>query len=538
LCLGLCRAIIKFMQELRYAPVAFWRLDDNTPFTDFSGYSRTGTRAGTETQGVPVTATASYGQLFDTTRIGTFTVPSLGLEGSERHSYSISFSIQADAIGLDLYNEDEGFGFIVRNNYVEFYLSFTGESVVLTHEPTTAEKFNVVATYGERSASLYVNGVLADFADILQPDLTFVAVGDDFLVGGTGKGIVNNLAFFNTELSAEQVAAIHNSNNRVANESPPTAYAGQVVPVAEDNRKPWWEFICNTEDHWNSGTHQLTTVDNGRLEAQKDEDGLSIASSWEGVVSFVSPEAVPLNNSSYFWWEGVNVTVEYSIDGVAWDLAVPGQEVTSPAGENVTDSILYLRVVFPAGEEDTFLDWLTYTVFTGTTAQMTPDTRVVSYNAPATTYRVYQPHLMRQDWGVRINTSGSLDIAPQTGGETVKTLEFWVKPDTTYNTNRTGTTTYVNGVSGGTIIPGVWNIVHITSTTGWTTATTFGAGQQIGQVVYYEAVLTQEQITNIIASYTGFVRTTVSGSVSLVIEEPTTPATIYTHDWARFSPMG
>lgn len=80
------------MQALRYKPAALFRLDDTTPFQDYSGYGRSGVVSGTERHGIALCSGAAYSQAFGRDRVGTFDSPAY-VAGKEREPFSLGATI-------------------------------------------------------------------------------------------------------------------------------------------------------------------------------------------------------------------------------------------------------------------------------------------------------------------------------------------------------------------------------------------------------------------------------------------------------------
>lgn len=528
------------MEEVKHNTVAMFRMDDDTPFTDYSGYSATGTRTGTEIKGLPLTSSAGYSQKIDATHAGAFTVPNFLEQGTEAQSFSISFTAyvidQATGLWVGKTDDTSGVGFL--NNTVYALLKFDNTDIVqTTYAVDINRKFNVVAVWTPTAINLFLNGAMVTTIDIPEADLgtPFDCVVDTFEI--TGVGLVNNLAFYAYDLSSEQVKAIHDYNNTTAEETVAIGYGGQTVAIAMDNRKPFMEVDYGTDEAWNAGRHSSTVADNNELHAQKNDD-LTVEGEWASAISLSSPAAQPLLASAYMIWNGLHETVEVSLDGVTWS-AVTNQQNLSviPNNFDPTNKNLMVRVTFDDGWPDAYLEYLTFRSFTGTAVAAHIDNRVIEYDGAAVvTLDAKSPELMRDDWGVKLGSASTLTVNTATGGETNKTLQVWVKPVGTSLTV-TGwsspTATYVNGASGSTLIAGAWNLVHITKSAGVTVDTVFGASQQIGDVVLYDRVLTAGEVASIVQSYTGIPKQTFSSSGSIAITEPATPANIYDRKWTN-----
>lgn len=517
------------------------RLDDDTPFTDYSGFGVTATRASTEVKGPALTRSAGYSQAFNSVRIGAVTVVDFMTTGTERQSFSVTFTCRSTTIapGSTDYTifkrDDDSWHFKFTQSTVEFQYKFSDASTVtLSADYQCERKLDVAMVFNGQQAQLWLNGELVDDAGLLDADRTkvFSSTSDVFNITSTGTAynlFMNNLTFYKQTLTGKEITDIMNFNETIMANNVAQAFAGAVVPVSIDQRKPYMEMSWSKESEWNQGEYRITSVDQDRLEAQKDITSLTLDSSWITAITFTLPVGtVPAFTSGYLWWEGKNEVIETSPDGTTWTARQKGDNLY-PTSTAVDGTVLHIRLSFDAGLDEAYVDRLLFRAFTDTTSQQTVDSRIITYTGDVVEFDNQIPNRLRDDWGVRIGSSSSVTVGLLTGGETNKTLGVWVKPVGTSLTvtGWSGSTSYVNGVAGSTLIANQWNLVHLTNASGISVATVFGASQQIGEVTLYPAVLTAGDVANVHRAYTGIpIISVVPGDV-IAVTESAAPSKIY-----------
>lgn len=532
---------MKNMEALRFKPVAFWRLGDTAPFLDYSGYNRTASLIGTEAHGLAVSAGNAFSQKISSTRYITFQSPVFA-QNKERQAFSISVAAYPIGSGTEQRLVSHGGsldGITIAGTIVSFSTKYvnTGEARC-THDIGVSRRIDIVAVHTNTKNSLYVNGELVDeveISEVQQADI-YDVTDDDFYCGGatsSQSAMVNDIAFFPHALHTEDVKAIYDANTRRAAGDVPKMFSGDDVFLSSVVRDAPIATGWNSEEDWEAGQHELTTVDDGQLVAQMDT-GLTLASQWlDSVDLYVGETPIALESVSMFWY-GEGETVEVSLDGITWTPVERGSNIPiiSP-GFNPVDQELYVRVSFAAGLEYAYIDYLQVRGYTSTTVEQ--DNRTITYTSPIVVLDEYHPLEMRDDWGVNIESGGSISIGPDLITDTpvpVETVEVWVKKNTTALThNLTPDATYVNGISGGSADNNEWHVVHYTVAAGVSGTITLSGDVQIGKVAFYDSVLTQSDIDGIVANYTGIQSELHDGDGTIALSEPAEPALIYAHDW-------
>lgn len=529
------------MKELEFKPIAAFRLDDDTPFTDYSGYGRTAIRVGTEGKGIPLTSTASYSQRLSNTNLATFVIPGFMRAGTEQRDASITFTIYPiEGDYFYFFNDPDGVDFYWTGvDEVGYYIN-TGE-VVEDYISMPPQKLNVALVYTPRSFTLYLNGEVVSAKEL--PDLEspqFADSGSDNWYAGwsgsTGSALLNNVCFYSGALSADNVTEIHEYNSRHVIEDVPAAFGGQAIKVSAEVRKPSLEVVWDTKDEWNSGAHEQTVVDGNQLQAQR-QDALTVEGKWSNSITFASPVPLSTFHSAYITWEGKSVNIEVSLDNTTWITPVQGKPLSIiPTGFDPTDETLLVRVTFDDGLPEAYLDKFTFRAFTGADADNHIDERTITYTNPAAAWDEYDPNDLEYFWGTRLD-GGRLTIGPDPNA-TVKTMEIWVKLDEPLNVAvspniSSPTGLYVNGVAGGSFITGEWSLVHYMFSGGVADAFWLEGDMTIGRLAAYPTVFTQDEVTRIVQSYTGYPKSRVDDGATISVSEPSTPATIYDLDWTN-----
>jgi hypothetical protein len=292
----------------------------------------------------------------------------------------------------------------------------TGEAKA-TYDMQVAQKVDIVGVHTDAKNSLYVNGVLVAEVDITpaQQADTYDAP-DANLYSGRGMSsqtlLVNNLATFSRALQTEEVAALWRSNNRRPEGSIPKMYGGEDVLVSTAVRPLFLDTGWYTDEDWNAASLTGVAVEDGQLNATMS-GGLTKQGYWIDSVDLYTGETPVAVNSVNLWWNGINETVEASIDGTTWAAVVKGQNLSIiPTGFDPTNKALYIRVSFPAGKTEAYVDSLEVNGYSSSTAMS--NNRLLTYTNPAVVFDEQTPALLRDDWGVRLSGTGSIRVSPDT----------------------------------------------------------------------------------------------------------------------------
>lgn len=529
------------MKELEFKPVAAFRMDDNTPFTDYSGYSAVGALNNTEVRGIPLTSTATYSQVLSSSNLAFFTVPGFVQQGNEDQSYSVSMTVYPkDSFG---FTYDDGLvGFGRYSNNWQISAGYEGEESVTSdyYIDDVVEKYNIVATYSRESMSLFLNGVMVINHQIPDEFQSRKWLATSNLWAITGDVLVSNVCFYNTALSNEQINSIHQYNNRHVIEDVPVAFGGQTIRVSREVRTPSMEVVWDSKAEWDSGTHYQTTVVDNQLSAQKS-GGLTVDGLWQNSITFVSPVPLSTFDSAYLTWNGKHANIEVSLDDVTWVTPVNGEPLSIiSTGFDPNDKTLLVRVSFIATWDEAYLDNLTFRAFTGPDAPNHIDDRIITYANPVAALDEYKPNQMNDFWGARILAPGRVTIGANPENQPM-TIEFICRLDSPLYANTSANTGsvgyYVNGILAGAIPSNEWFIIHYVFDTPVTGDIWIEGNLRLGRVALYPTKLTLDEVARVVQSYTGFPKSQVSDGAVIQVSEPSTPAAFYAHTWANlFAP--
>jgi hypothetical protein len=532
------------MQALRYKPVAFYRLDDTTPFQDYSGYSRSGTMSGTESHGIALTADAAYSQRFYAANYGTFVAP-VYTKTRESSAFSIAvtiYPIKRTTTGdQQVVSHGTNYdGITINGTIISFSTRYlTGTSATCSYDIEDYRKVDVVGVHSAAKNSLYIDGVLVAEVDVDEDQQAsqYDISDTNFYAGPSSSNqrlLMNGLAFYNRALQQEEIKGLYQANNAFTVGSISAMYGGQDIFVSSKLRPAYLDTGWYQESDWNQGTFYGAVVDNNELTSQMD-GGLTLGAVWLDSVNIYNGSTPSPIQSINLWWSGKNVTVEVSLDGATWTTAVERQNLSiiSP-GFDPTGKELHIRVTLTAGVDEAYLEYIEVNGYLDFFT--ISNNRQVSYLNTGISYKEATPSELRNDWGAYSGSAGSITIGPDTSGSpsAVRTYELWIKPDSDLTTSfgMSVANSYQNGASSTTSLKGgEWTLYHLVLSSNYTGNIIIPSGIQVGRVAVYPTALSASDIAAIATNYTGVSKTRYSASASLSVSEPATPALVYAHDW-------
>lgn len=533
------------MRELKHKPIAFFRMDDTAPFQDWSGYGRNGVLTGALVKGLPLTSEASFSVAVDKTNYVTYTVPALSERNIDAYTIGATIYPRGDVVSQPLVSRNAGLleGLFIVNDTIYFTTlhNTTSQRAECSYKFDITAKMDVFGVHTESVNRLFVNGEM-----VSEVSLTDEQRAGGYLSGTTGSTfvsgsvttnngglLINNISFFNSPISGDDVADIYKYNNMRSLGSPVKGFFGEDVVFSRGIRPHYLTKTWDDQEEWNMGVFDGSTVDGDILNAQI-EDGLTINGFWTDSAELKEDgTAVPIDSINLDW-SGENVIVQVSVDETTWETVKRGKNITSvPTGFTPTDQQLYIRAVFDDGLPDAYLNNLRVDGYLEGT--LTPVSgRDITFNKVVNRYEQH-PALMRDDWGATINTGGSVIIDPDTDAAPLlwKTLEIWVKPITpiTVSTGSTPSLTYTNGVSGYTSLVNQWVVYHYIYTTAMNPSITISGESILGKVAFYPTALTSDEIGRILANYTGIYTSTQASVGALEIAEGPNSTLIVDADW-------
>jgi hypothetical protein len=537
------------MREIAFKPIAAFRMDDNTPFQDYSGYNCTFTRTGTQYPGLPLASTASYSQLFDSTRTGSLTVPKFRTAGTEAQDSSISMVIMpssvTDSTVFTLARTDDSEKIIFDRSSIQYQVDYQDgfHSEILRFDYEMNLKLNLVITFSPKSIYFFLNGELAYSHEISETNQAFIdfSSADTWTLTTTGRSVfLNNLCFYRSALSNEQVKSLYNINNTVSDDSTSRTFGGVEIPLSNAIMKPFFSRVWNNDADWNSGGHSFTQADTDQLHPQM-EDELTVDGEWKTAVSFADPIVFPPFQWADMWYDGVNIdNVQVSLDGVTWsDISLQSPLSIISPGFDPTNTSIHIKVSFVAGHEEAHLDYLRLNIYSTNSVQIN-EGRTITYTQPVVLYEDQNPEDLREDWGVRVD-GGTLTIGTDPSGAPInpQTVELWVKKDAGgWFPDSSLTTNLVNAYCNGFLTAAIndqWEVVHFTYSAPITTAISVSGHFSIGKVVFYPTILTLSQCNQIVRASMGTVTTTADQAGDVTMSDTAGNPTSYAYDWQKIS---
>jgi hypothetical protein len=245
---------------------------------------------------------------------------------------------------------------------------------------------------------------------------------------------------------------------------------------------------------------------------------------------------VPLQSANLSW-NGSNAIVEASVDNSTWVTVTSGVNLTNiPAGFDPTNKALHVRVTFPGGLGEAYIEDLQFRAYESLTNAPLSG-RAITYPASAMIWPDRNPALLRDDAGVTVR-GGTLSIGTDATA-TVRTAEFWIKRNGTINYNAplgsNQISIYTNGASGYTTEIGKWFQYVVTYSSDITTPMVIDGDFQISRFATYPTVLTATEVKRLYDNQVGIQKTVIDDGNGIQVTEPATSVSIYGQDWTTVS---
>lgn len=534
------------MREIKYKPIAFFRMDDDSPFLDWSGYGRSATMSGTHGKGLPLTNFSAFSTRANSSSYPTYTVPRVVDNNGDSYSLSAVVYPVADATNVDwqavVSRPGWNDGIAIRGTTIWFATVYSDSTyVTVTYDFEEPQKLDIVGTHSPTANRLFVNGELVAEVDILADTQAkgLHPMGTAFVTAenaNRGSILINNVGFFNYALPGQAIKDIYDHNNLRSQGSPARGYQGEDVTFSRGIRPHYLSKTWDEATEWSQGVFDGSTIEGNVLNAQIEE-GATINGWWTDSVYLKNADVAEPIDSINLDWSGENVIVQVGADEVNWENVKRGKNITTiPEGFVPTDQQLYVRAVFPAGQADAFLNTLRVDGYLEG-ALIPISGRTITFTKVVNRYE-YPAAIMHDAWGATIAPGGSIAIGPDTDDSPLswRSIEVWFKPaDNTFFFDAGGNTdltaVYTNGVSGNHIMAGEWNVMHLVYATGRNPTVNISGPSIVGKVAFYPTALTQAEVSKIISNYTG-TYSIDEGSVGAVsVVEGATPALIIDHNW-------
>jgi hypothetical protein len=535
------------------APLAFFMLDDTTPFQEYSGSSWTAQLVSgdaTPTTSVPLVSGAAFSTVFKNGSQGRFDFP-LYQPGRESQPWVMEawvLPIQkgtAPATGDQriLSHSGQYDGLSINGRVIRFgteYLTFG--TAYCDYDLQSYQLAHVVGIHKPDRNELWVNGELVSYIDITDdqradtfnitsPSPQYVYSGG---TGSTQELSVNAVAFY-ASLSGDQIRQNYAAGiDFIGQNSVYTQFGGTPFYLTSAVGSVYIDEVWADKSDFQRGRKVNVEYAPDQIEPAYS-GGVSVAGTWTTSVSLdlqgdTSIYGVALD------WSGRFITVETSLNGGStWQTATAGRLISSiTSGYNPTGKDLQIRVSFAGGlaADPAFLESLRVTAYRNNSVLNT-SSRAVTLTYPAVPRENHEPNLYKNRNGVYLN-GGTLTIGTDTTGEpdAARTLEMWIKPISGTVTVSVGGTVYRNGVADTTLPIGEWSLVHYVRAADIVGTITVSGDCIVGQATIYPTTFTATNIANIWKSYTGSQVIRIVDGDTLTVSEPAVPSSIYAQDWS------
>jgi len=527
---------------LRSSPIAFWQLDDPTPFDERSGYGYNATANSAPGRSVPLVNGANWSSVFSASAVGSFDVP-VFKKGTERKPFVLESWVLPIQPTLDdtapqqiLSHSGKMDGLSINGKSVTFSVEFaTQPAVSATYDLGENQLAHVVGVFTETDIELWVNSrVVASMPLTEQQKFDSYPDSDGKLYCGattsSQKIAVNGVAVYNILPSADIERNYRAGIETIGQARIPVQRSGIPIELSSESGSVFYEETWTTDTDFKRGLAEGVEYAADYI-APSTVDGVPTAGRWSVGIPLDSADQTVIYGVALSW-SGLGAAVECSLDGETWTPAKSGELVSIiEPNSDQTGKDLEIRVLIEAGGRLDSLYAVGYSNNKVNNVTLNP----ITLTHPALVRKDSEANLFRDDNGVFLG-GGSITIGPDASEtpEPVRTIELWLKPRKSGVTigGPSGMTLYRNGVVSSTWPVGEWSLIHVVSNADITSDISIVGDAIIGQMALYDETLTQEDVTHIWNSYNGTTAFRVEDSDVITISEPAPPVSTYAHDWS------
>lgn len=428
-------------------------------------------------------------------------------------------------------------GLTVNDRVVRFATSYVNTgSAACEYDLGELKLAHVVGKHNADQNELWVNGELVSTVTITEEQKadTYISTTPYLYSGDTTSSqqvAMNGVAFYST-LSGDDIVRNYEAGiDFIGQDRVYPQFGGTQFDLSNANGSVFIEELWANKPDFERGVKYNVELAPDQIEPSY-ANGVSVAGTWTTAIALDSQADTSIYGVMVAW-SGYNAVVEVSLDGAVWTPAVNGELVSIiPNGYNPSDKDLQIRVSFPAGLTDGWLESLNVIGFRNNVIENI-SARPLTLTYPAVVRKDYEPNLYRDDNGIHLH-GATLTIGTDTTPvpEVARVLEVWVKPVSGSVTINVAGTKYRNGVADTSLPVGEWSLLHIVASADITSAITITGNAIIGQATLYPTALSAADIDFIWKSYVGRTAFQVVETVTTTVTESASPVLIYAHDWA------
>lgn len=449
--------------------------------------------------------------------------------------YAVSKTTQAEQQVLGNFNQMDGL--TINGTKISFVTKYlTSGEARCTYDLQLPRGVHVVGIHNSNKNELWVDGNMVASVELTdaQKEDSYVATSDKLYSGATTSTqqiALNGVAIYNTISPDGIVDNYLAGRDYVPQDEVVTGYGGESIDLSPAN--VYVKYVWDRKADFEEGRNNLVAYDHNITPSFVD--GVSQASSWTVVAPIETGEYTSIHGVLVNW-SGKNVTLQASLDGTNW-VAVQRNKLLSniPNGFNPQTASLQIRATFAGGrtDDEEWLESMTVIGYSSNTINPT-GTRTITIPSAGVVNDNHEPMLLEEQNGVTLN-GGTLTIAADATADATaeRTIEIWVKVlSGTLSRSFTGATEYRNGLIYDAPPVGQWSVIHAVMAANVTTSITIGGDVIVGSVAVYPTAFSAADVTDIYASYTGYVNARATENSAVAMSENVSPVKIYAHNWS------
>lgn len=399
---------------------------------------------------------------------------------------------------------------------------------------------HVTAQHTRRKNTLYVDDEIVAEVDV--PELALYAPATTLTSGSTNSGqalAINNIGIYDRILSRGEIAINSSASAYFFSNDTQSVFQAEEVDVSTIVYSPYF-----VQEYTSAYPGIMTNVVESFNELVPSEfNGAAVAGTWEFTVPLSLVDNPKTLTNSYVQWSGSGFTVQASLVTDVWFDVVENRDIVPLRNYNGQDKEITFRVTFTEGAVNAYLSMFKFVTFADLTFSKNGFTYTMNNDV-----RAYEEGIVFEQTekrGISVGSSFSFKRdATEEFPQPVKTIELVVKQtgnvEPTLNAAYSPTAGYTNGEAVNTYTKGAYVIKHVVAPAGIDLSqnATLSGEFDLMSIKLYPDALTQDQIKQIIATYTGTIKTRVNDTNVVGVSETATSTSIYAYDWSTSSSRG